>query len=44
MAQSYYDTHVKPFFAEIEKWMQEELIPDFAIAKRLGITRERICV
>lgn len=44
MAQSYYDTHVKPYFAEIEKWMQEELIPDFAIAKRLGITRERICV
>lgn len=41
MVVSYYDTHVKPYFAEIEKWLQDELIPDFAIAKRLGISRER---
>lgn len=41
MVVSYYDTHVKPYFAEIEKWLQDELIPDWAIAKRLGISRER---
>lgn len=41
MVVSQYDTHVKPYFAEIEKWLQDELIPDWAIAKRLGISRER---
>lgn len=41
MVVSQYDTHVKPYFAEIAKWLQDELIPDWAIAKRLGISRER---
>ena len=41
MVVSQYDTHVKPYFADIEKWLQDELIPDWAIAKRLGISRER---
>lgn len=41
MVVSKYDTHVKPFFNKIEQWLEEELVPDYVIARRLGVTKER---